>query len=135
MSKIKDAIEQGEFLPDDTDTEQVDINNHDCHTSEDDGCKVCSETGNMPNYKIHVATGEFCFIEKDCETLEEAEAEHSRIRSIFADKEGLNQVEWAKVRNKYVNTGDIEIEDMESLSKAQKFVINQIKLSIRSNEK
>lgn len=86
-------------------------------------------------YKLHVPTGDYAFIEKECETLEEAFEEHENIRVAFSEKEGLKPNEWSKVRNKYVNTGEIEIEEMESLGKAQKWFINQCKLAIRSNEK
>ena len=90
--------------------------------------------------KIHIPTMEYGFIEVELEQdsvnkenlFEDIVLIHDTLKLAIGDKEGLNQKDWARVRNTYLNTGEIEVEEHESLSKAQRFVINEIKKSIRN---
>ena len=86
-------------------------------------------------YKAHIPTIEYGFIETESDNLIEVVAEHDRIRNLFSEQEGHNQLEWARVRNGYLSTGEMEIEDLEKCNKSQRFVINEFKLAIRSINK
>lgn len=84
--------------------------------------------------KIRIPTHEYAFIEVDIDgTEDEIVATHDRIMNMCRERTGLTQKEWAKFRNDYINKGEIDNEKWELLSKAQKFVINEIKLALRSN--
>ena len=85
-------------------------------------------------YKGHIATGEYEFVEVEGDTFDELVTEYLSIKSAFADKEGHNQKEWARVRNTYANTGELSIEDMEACNKSQRYFINEMKLVIKSNK-
>lgn len=84
-------------------------------------------------YKAHIATEEYCFVEIEHDNRDELIQEYFAITGIFADKEGHNQKEWARVRNSYVNSGELSIEDMEGCNKSQRYFINEVKLVIKSN--
>ena len=85
-------------------------------------------------YKIHFPTEQYGFLEYETEDRDDATREYYAIKAIFEDREGHNQKEWARVRNTYVNTGVIEIEDMENCNKSQRYFINEVKLVIKSNK-
>ena len=51
----------------------------------------------MTKFKIHVASGDFCFIEAEYDTIEEALAEHDRIINMVKEKDGLSASEWKRV--------------------------------------
>jgi len=95
--------------------------------------------------RLRIPTGEYAFVELE---VEDSDFEYSSIDEAvgvrelydlyevaFADKEGLNQNEWAEVRNVHYSTGEIDVEDFEKLNKWQRLVINQDKLSFRANRK
>jgi len=81
--------------------------------------------------KLHIPTEEYGFVEVDVEVenIDEAIALYPR------DKGGLNTPEWARVRDTFVNKGEINDEDFEKLNKAQKWFIMQLQTSIRRNNK
>ena len=78
--------------------------------------------------------GEYENISSEVESLEGALDEYIAIKALFKDREGHNQREWSRVRNTYVNTGEIEIEDMENCNKSQRYFINEVKLVIKNNK-
>ena len=86
-------------------------------------------------YKIHIASGDYCFIEAEYESLEEALAEHDSILNMVKDKDGLSVSEWKKVRGTMLNTGEFDPNLLEFLSKAQRFWVNQTKLALRDIKK
>lgn len=84
--------------------------------------------------KIHVPTKEYAFIEVEVESddIDSLVHIHDEIANKAMDKEGHNTLEWAKIRNKYAMHNEIEPEDLEGCSKAQKYFINQMKLVYKS---
>lgn len=85
-------------------------------------------------YKGHIATGDYEFIEIESEDRDELIRDYFEVKGIFKDRQGHNQKEWARVRNKYVNKGEISIEDLEKCNKSQRYFINEIKLVIKNNK-
>ncbi len=75
---------------------------------------------------------QYAYIEftKDYESIEEALNDHSVIVSKYSDP-GLPQREWAKARNKMMQTGEFD-PNIEGLSRAQRYFINEAKLAFRS---
>lgn len=72
----------------------------------------------------------FSHIEYEVEgTVEEIEAVY---QEVMTDKQGYNTREWAKIRNDYMKTGEIHPDLLEGMSKAQKFVINEIKNAFKA---
>lgn len=87
--------------------------------------------------EIIVRTDEFCHIAPQVEgTLEEIVGVHDELKNMLADKEGLNTLEWAKFRNKFLWTGGQmppEMQDLnERLNRKQQVVINELKLALRA---
>ena len=79
-----------------------------------------------------IPTEQYAYIEfeKDYSSVEEAMAEHSELCSKYND-EGLPQKEWARLRNQMYATGEWNPET-EGLSKAQRYVVNELKLAQRA---
>ena len=73
-------------------------------------------------------------MEIESDDRDELTREYFEIKSMFDGREGHNQLEWARVRNTYANTGELSIEDMEGCNKAQSYFINQMKLIIKDNK-
>lgn len=81
-------------------------------------------------HKIHIKTGEYEFVEADVEgTPNEVADYYIELKDALTGGEGLNQLEWAKVRNHYANTGEIEPEDHERCNKLQRYILGQFKKS------
>ncbi len=78
--------------------------------------------------------GEYENITSEVDSLDEAFEEYTAIKSIFKDRVGHNQKEWARVRNLYANKGEISIEDLEGCNKSQRYFINELKLVIKNNK-
>ena len=85
-------------------------------------------------YKGHIATGDYEFIEVESDDRDELIQEYMNIKGIFKDREGHNVKDWARVRNTYVNTGEISIEDLENCNRSQRYFINEVKLVIKKNK-
>ena len=82
-------------------------------------------------FKIHVPTTDYGFIEAEYDTIEEALAEHDRIINIIKEKDGLSVSEWKRVRMTMLKTAEFDPNLLESLSKAQRFWINESKKTLR----
>lgn len=84
--------------------------------------------------KIHIATKEYCFIEfeTEVESMEESLIAYDKFMLLLNDKEGLNTKDWARVRNNFILNNEIDEEDYNKLSKAQRYVINEVKIAVRS---
>ena len=78
--------------------------------------------------------GEFENITSEVSSLEEAIDEYIAIKALFNETDGHNMKEWARVRNDYVNKGEITIEDMEGCNRSQRYFINEIKLVLKNNK-
>lgn len=89
--------------------------------------------------ELIVRTGEYQHIKVFPEdTLEGILNVNDKLQNMVADRDGLNQLDWAKFRNNfYWKRGKLDPdmqETMAKLSKTQRFVINELKLSIRAEE-
>jgi len=85
----------------------------------------------MSKFRIHVASGDYCFIEAEYETIDEALAEHDSIINMIKEKDGLSASDWKTIRNVMLNTGEFDPNLSEELSKAQRFWINETKKGLR----
>lgn len=86
---------------------------------------------------------EFGFIEVELErpkggdmAEDEIVSLHDRLKLAVQDKEGLNQLEWAKFRKAYVLSEgkNQNIEDYEKLNKSQRWFCHQFSLAVNSIE-
>jgi len=79
-----------------------------------------------------IPTSSYAYIEfeGDYETPEEALTENVRLVGIYED-EGLPMREWAQLRNKMFKTGEFD-PNIEGLSKAQRYFINECKKAYRA---
>ena len=87
--------------------------------------------------RIRIPTTEYAFIELETDLADDMSHRdivemHDFYQNLVKDKEGLNQLEWAKVRNNFILNNIIDEEDYNKLSKAQRYVINEVKLATRS---
>ena len=82
-----------------------------------------------------VPTSQYAYLEfeQEYETAGEALAHNAELVAKYSDA-GLPDREWAQIRNKMFRTGEFDL-NIEGLSKAQQYFINQCKLAIRANEK
>lgn len=83
--------------------------------------------------KYHIPTEQYGFVEVEgeVESIGEAVTNYEQAQS----NEGLPPHQWAKVRDHYVNTGEIDEETFNELSRAQRWFINEIKKVIRANKR
>ena len=83
--------------------------------------------------KIHIPTRDFAFVEIEVEgTIQQISDIYNESELELKPKEGLNQNEWARVRDNYVKTNKIEIDEFEQLSTLQKYFISQLKKARKS---
>jgi hypothetical protein len=81
-----------------------------------------------------IATQQYCYVELEMEydSAQEAIADHTRLVKLYEDGEGLPAKEWAQARNQFLVTGEFDVNLYERMSKAQRFVINEMKLALRA---
>ena len=82
--------------------------------------------------RVPLEAYEFIEIEVEGKTLHEIKQISDEMKMLVSQEvEGHNVKEWAEIRNKYLETGEIEIEDLEGCNKWQKLVINEIKKTFK----
>ena len=81
-----------------------------------------------------IPLSQFAYVEfaKEYENEEEAIAHNAELIAIHEDA-GLGVNEWAKVRRKMFSTGEFD-PNIEGLSKAQRYFVNECKKALRDNE-
>lgn len=91
-------------------------------------------TNNM-KVTLQLPTGDYAYVntELEVESLAEAVEKHDELKALL-EKEGHNQTDWARIRNKYALDNTIEVEDFEKCSRSQRYFINQMKLVHKSKE-
>lgn len=85
-------------------------------------------------YSLHIPVEQYGFIQvDDIETREEAITEYKRVAKEFQDGVGIPDSEWRENLDEYITTGKLTNggDFYENLSTAQKFVLNEIKKSIK----
>ena len=85
---------------------------------------------------IRIPTSEqYAYIELHVEEeVEDIALIYSEMTELMAQKEGHSQSDWKRIRERYVNTGEIDPEDVEGANKHQRFFINEIKKVIATNK-
>jgi len=85
-------------------------------------------------YTIQYPTEQYGYIKAESESRDEIVNEYNELKSIFEDKEGLNQNEWAKFRKEFLMSEgkDQDIETHEKLNKSQRWWCHQTELAIKS---
>ena len=83
--------------------------------------------------KQHIKTGDYMFIEFDneYESVEDSFVDHARLQKKWSDP-GLEGRNWVRVRNHMIKTCECDPADIEQMSHAQKWFINEAKLALRS---
>ena len=84
---------------------------------------------------MHIKIGDFSFREVDIEGSEhELMSQADHFLNLAKETGGHNQLVWAKIRNKYYTQGKISMEDIEDCNRTQRYVLNQMKLALKSVE-
>jgi hypothetical protein len=81
--------------------------------------------------KHRIPTDQYAYIEfeEECPSAEQALVRNAELVAAYSDP-GLPPREWVPLRRKMFETGQFDPE-IEGLSKAQRYFINQCKLAIR----
>ena len=85
--------------------------------------------------KHRIPTDQYAYIEfeEECETPEMAIVRNAELVASYSDQ-GLPTREWVAVRRRMFQTGEFDV-NIEGLSKAQRYFINQCKLAVRELNK
>lgn len=70
-------------------------------------------------------------LELEYETPEDAIVDFTRLSKMYEDGIGMSATEWKKTREHMLNTGECDPNEMERMSKAQRYFINELKLTLR----
>lgn len=85
-------------------------------------------------YKVHVAVGQFEFVETECTSAEEAKLAYDEIRRSFSDNYGMDKKNLCRVMDKYLTENVIELPDVEAMGNtpvySQRDMFNCIKMSL-----
>lgn len=83
-----------------------------------------------------VPTSQYAYIEfaETVGSVPEAMSNHNYYISLYEDRVGLNQNQWAKVRNNMLVTGEFDPNLFDEMSRAQKYFVNELKKALRANE-
>lgn len=83
--------------------------------------------------KVHVAIGQYEFVEADVETHQDAKEAYDNIKAAFApdDKSGLDDKTWRTVLDKYLTVNTMHTEEYYAMSHEQQKVIQEIKKSFK----
>lgn len=81
-----------------------------------------------------IPTSSFAYIEyiEEYENIDAAIAEHKRVLKLYDTQKELSVNDWAKVRNKMLQTGECDPNLMEDMSAAQRWFINELKKGMRA---
>lgn len=95
----------------------------------------------MKKYKLRVPTETYGFVEAEVESAKEAKAIRDEVTEAFGQYDfyygGLNQNEFARLRNTYMATGVMNPDSQDLLQKCnrdQRTVMNHIKLGLKQDE-
>ena len=88
------------------------------------------------NIKViqRIPTTQYGYIElnMEYETAEEAFIDHMRLLKMYEGGVGLDAREWKRTREKMLETGQCDPEVMERMNHAQRWFINESKLTLRA---
>lgn len=81
-----------------------------------------------------IPTTQFAYIELEMEVESEVEAfsKHEELLKMYVEGVGLNPSEWKKAKIHMLNTGEFDLNLFESMTKAQRYWVNQTKLALRA---
>lgn len=78
--------------------------------------------------RLHVATGDFCFLETDFEgTAEEAIQEAKRLQATVSGQPGLSQPAFNKILDVYLVGGSMTPDDYYAMNEKQQWMIQELK--------
>lgn len=84
-----------------------------------------------------ISTGQFEYLNFEMEggTAEDAVAAYHDLKRAWEGGEGLPQKEWCKLRDNYLRTGKMDGDpgELEKLSRAQAWFINEAKKAFKNN--
>jgi len=96
--------------------------------------KTVVSVKNTPMIKVHVPTEQYGFIEVEVdEDIHNASFIYESLKRQLTNKDsqGLPHLEWNKVLDSYLTTGNLDSNDWEKMSTAQKWLCNEIKKSTK----
>jgi len=85
--------------------------------------------------KHRIPTDQYAYIEfeEECEDAERALVRNAELVAMYSDP-GLPTRQWVAIRRQMFQTGEFD-PNIEGLSKAQRYFINQCKLAVRELNK
>ena len=78
-------------------------------------------------YKLHIAVGQFEFVETESETVDEARQDYNEVKRAFESKAGLDVKTFNSAIDKYLTTKTMEADNWTDMSDDQKEIIQNIK--------
>ena len=84
-------------------------------------------------YKVHLAIGQYEFVEVDAISADNAKELNDEVKIAFQEAEngsGLNVKDWQRVLDTYLLENRISEADYTGMSDRQKLLINEIKKSL-----
>lgn len=91
----------------------------------------------MIKFTHRIPTDSYAYIEfeQEYESVEDAILDHQRLLKLHTDGVGLVDREWTQVRKTMLEKGECDPNLFESMNKAQRYFINELKLALRSINK
>lgn len=84
-------------------------------------------------YKLHIPTEQYGFVEVEVDVpLEDLKLTYNEIKRQFdTNTQGIDQKAWNKALDRYLSDNTMEADLYASMSDAQKYVIQEIKKSVK----
>lgn len=81
-----------------------------------------------------IPTEQYAYIEfeKDYDNVEESMIDHVRLIKEYTEGAGLSVNDWAKVRNNMLKTGEVDVNLLQDMNKAQRYWVNETKNALRA---
>lgn len=84
-------------------------------------------------YKVHIAVGQYEFVEVDYDSPEEARQGYEEVKKAFSEPQNIPSLatkDWQRVLDAYLVENRVEEEDYTRMSDKQRLLINEIKKSL-----
>lgn len=81
-----------------------------------------------------IPTEQYAFVEileMEYENVEEAFIDHERLLKLHEGGVGLDARQWKQVRMHMLNTGEVDVNLLEEMNKAQRWWVNETKKTLR----
>jgi hypothetical protein len=84
--------------------------------------------------KIHIAIGQYEFIEADADSIIELKDIYSETQKVFSAGNGLDEKTWREVLDRYLADKKMNADDYGNMSEKQQAFIQEIKRSYKRTD-